>query len=339
MTKLFVKNIGQNMNPNSKRCIYQGFALILGVIIIFGLIYYAGTQRFLEILRHISPMWILAAILIYATSWIFRTYRLKLLTNHAGTKIGMYELFKLYISGYALNILLPAKIGDAATVGYLKLKGIGIGRSAAIIIQTRVLDALSLILLSLPTILIFWGDSAPELVQKTLYVSLVIVAIPIAIVLLDSGRIISKTIDRITRHIDNNAIKLVAEKAKDAYDSYCDIISDKNLLFSTIFLSIIIWSIDALTCYSVSIAIGKRNILLPIIILAVSIGNLGKSIPATPGSIGIYEGMLAATLSVFGVPAEEAIAIAILDHAIKNIFTLAIGIPMTTSMGLEISKK
>jgi len=56
-----------------------------------------------------------------------------------GKNIGIFDLFKLYISGYALNVMLPAKLGDVATVGYLKMKGVHIGRSAAIILQTRIL--------------------------------------------------------------------------------------------------------------------------------------------------------------------------------------------------------
>ena len=43
--------------------------------------------------------------------------------------------------------------------------------------------------------------------------------------------------------------------------------------------------------------------------------------------MGIYEGVLSAVLVSFGVPFESAIVIAVLDHALKKLFNLAVGIP------------
>ncbi|MCK4339944.1 MAG: hypothetical protein KAW87_08170 [Candidatus Cloacimonetes bacterium] len=74
---------------------------------------------------------------------------------------------------------------------------------------------------------------------------------------------------------------------------------------------------------------------LIIIILAVSMGNVGKSAPATPGAIGIYETVLAAVL--FGVSFDLAIVVAILDPAIKNLFTLVISVPATAGIGIDVS--
>ena len=43
----------------------------------------------------------------------------KLLASKAGLQAGTMVLFKLHIAGYALNAVLPAKLGDAATVVFL----------------------------------------------------------------------------------------------------------------------------------------------------------------------------------------------------------------------------
>ena len=69
-----------------------------------------------------------------------------------------------------------------------------------------------------------------------------------------------------------------------------------------------------------------------------SIGNVGKSAPATPGAVGIYESVLAAVLVLFGVSFDLAIVVAILDHAIKNLFTLAIGVPATAGIGVGMAQ-
>jgi len=98
-----------------------------------------------------------------------------------------------------------------------------------------------------------------------------------------------------------------------------------------------IWLFEALTCYTASIAIGAQISIIAVI-FAVSIANVGKSAPATPGAIGIYEGILVAILFLFGISFDVAIVIAILDHAIKNLFILVIGVPAITSIGLKMTQ-
>ena len=68
------------------------------------------------------------------------------------------------------------------------------------------------------------------------------------------------------------------------------------------------------------------TVAFPIIILAVVIGNLVKAIPITPGGIGTYELAVAVVLGIGGVPAASATLIAVIDHLIKNLVTVAGGI-------------
>jgi uncharacterized protein (TIRG00374 family) len=316
---------------------YRIIAFIIGIGILLALIYYAGFERFLDIVLQTSPYWIAAAVIIYAASWIFRTWRLERFTTHAGKNIRIFDLFKLYISGYALNVILPAKLGDAATVGYLKMKGINIGRSAAIILQTRILDVLALILLSIPALILFSEKAAPNWIRTTIFICILFVAVPIGIVILDKNKIFSGLLEKFGNKFSHKFLKLAVEKAKDAYESYHEIVLNKKLLVASILLSLMIWLFDGLTCYTVSIAVGSK-ISIFVVILAVSLANVGKSAPATPGAVGIYESLLSAVLVFFGVPFDIALAIAILDHAIKNIFTLLLGIPATLNIGVSLSK-
>jgi uncharacterized protein (TIRG00374 family) len=62
------------------------------------------------------------------------------------------------------------------------------------------------------------------------------------------------------------------------------------------------------------------------IVLAVVIGNLVKAVPLTPGGIGTYELSLAVTFELAGVDPAVATLIAVIDHLIKNLITLAGGI-------------
>ena len=94
---------------------------------------------------------------------------------------------------------------------------------------------------------------------------------------------------------------------------------------------------ECLTCYGIVIALDVE-ITLSVIILGVSTANIGKSIPSTPGGVGIYEGILSGVLAGFGVSMEVALAVAILDHCMKKMFNLILGIPATIHIGFTLGE-
>ena len=67
--------------------------------------------------------------------------------------------------------------------------------------------------------------------------------------------------------------------------------------------------------------------LIAIGFFAVSVGNLAKVLPLTPGGVGLHEGaftVIVAPLTPVGV--TTALSIAIVDHAVKNIVTILGGV-------------
>jgi len=87
----------------------------------------------------------------------------------------------------------------------------------------------------------------------------------------------------------------------------------------------IIWMMDVLTCYLVSLMFSVQ-IPFMLILLAIVIGNLIKAVPITPGGIGTYEAALAIVFEIGGVASSTAFLIAVVDHLIKNLVTLAGGV-------------
>ncbi len=323
------------MTRKTKPTIYRIIGLVIGIGILLTLVYRAGFERFWDIILQTSPQWIALSVAVYAASWIFRTWRLHGFATHAGKSIKMVDLFALHISGYALNAVLPAKLGDVATVGYLTMREISIGRSAAIVLQTRILDVLALVLLSLPAFVSLLRNGAPSWIMTTVLLCTVIVAVPIGIVALDKGKRFSNVWENLQNRFGHKLPKLALEKTREAYEAYHEIATARKLMVASILLSLVIWVFDGLTCYAVSIAVGAHVPILAVI-LAVSMANIGKIAPATPGSIGIYEGILAAVLVLFGVSFDVAVVIAILDHAVKKLFNLGFGLPATMALGLTI---
>jgi hypothetical protein len=89
--------------------------------------------------------------------------------------------------------------------------------------------------------------------------------------------------------------------------------------------SIVIWLLDIFVCVTV-VMMFQQQIPFAVIVLAIVIGNLVKAIPLTPGGVGTYEISLAITFGLAGVDPAVATLIAVIDHLIKNLVTLAGGI-------------
>jgi hypothetical protein len=70
----------------------------------------------------------------------------------------------------------------------------------------------------------------------------------------------------------------------------------------------------------------EQQIPFAVVVLAIVIGNLVKAVPITPGGIGTYEISLAIIFGLAGVSPAISTLIAVIDHLIKNLVTLAGGI-------------
>ena len=316
------------MSPNARKWAVRLLSASIGIVILALLIHFAGARRLWEVFVRASPAWLAAAFGVYATSWIFRTWRLKLFTS-----LGVLTAFKLRISALAINALSPTKLGDAAMVGYLKLNGIPLGRSLAVVIQIRVLDAMAVGLLSLSALVLFAGGETPAWIIASLIVCMVFAVVPIGLVVLDRGKKLPGALGRLEERRKSKFARLVVQKIKEACSAYYQMVSDRRLLAPTILFSILIWLMDVFCARTVAVALGVKAPLAAVL-LGVMVGNIGKSAPSTPGAIGVYEGIFAAVLALFGVPFEAALAVGMLDHLVKKLFNLALGLPATASIGM-----
>lgn len=308
------------------------FSLAVSVATLFVLLQVAGWERVGKVLRDASIPLLLLALGGYAISWLFRTVRLGILTRRAGkTEMSLRLLFKLHVSGYALNDIFPAKLGDVATIGFLKMNGIQGGRSVAIMFQIRILDVLALVLVSTGTLVVFHEGFFSRWIWIGILISTMVAFFPMLVIWSESLHHLPEKLRVITENHKGKRIGFLFEKMRNIYYAYMDILRDKTLFFSSVFLSIVIWCFEGFTCLSVTMAMGAHPpFFLPF--LAVAMANMGKAVPATPGGVGIYESIIVSIFVLAGFEVDVALAIAIVDHAIKKSFTLVLGLPATAGI-------
>ena len=107
--------------------------------------------------------------------------------------------------------------------------------------------------------------------------------------------------------------------------------ADPGALARVFLASGAVWALDVATAVLVLAALVGGTGLGPVELLAagtlaVSAGNLAKVLPLSQGGIGLYEAAFTGVVvAVTPIPAEPALAAAVLDHALKNATTLAGG--------------
>ncbi len=303
-------------------------ATLLGIVLIGGILYYMDVGEFLKKIKDISPLWVIISSVIVLVSYIFRALRLKVYTP-LSTKI----LFGVVIGGYSLNALLPLKIGDIAMIAMLKKYGMELKRSINVIVHCRILDLLALALITAPLSFLYVNEELSVLPQTT-GIFLVVFGF-LAIVYLFKKGLFTKIIQIVEGKLQVGLFKKVIKKGVEQAEDYGKLITNGNML--ALFYSIMSWVMDGLVAYTIAVGLNEE-ISFGLILIAVTIANISKVIPATPGGIGLYEGTMILFLGYFGVSALTAGTIAIVEHLLKNIITIAVGGSILLKRGLGKTK-
>ena len=308
------------------------FSFLISFIILLFLIFCGDVNRFIKVLSQVSVNSVIIMVIVYALSWIFRTIRLERTVTSLGSKMPFKNLFKLNISGYALNVLLPVKIGDVARMLFLKAEGMEGDKAIASVIYIRLLDIISIIMLATPVLFIMTKESIPN--WTIISVISCILIIVLIFVFLSIGRM-QRLFDIIEAKITLKVTKGLLRVGKEVHWNLRNLLF-KSSVYYDMFYSILIWLSEALTCYVVALGLNAQVSPL-LIIFGVSMANISKIVPATPGGIGIYEGIIVGIFAIGGIEYNKALVIAIIDHLIKNLFIISIGIPAISTTNLKLT--
>jgi len=105
--------------------------------------------------------------------------------------------------------------------------------------------------------------------------------------------------------------------------------------------SLLIWTLDVLTALVVLSAfdVGLSPAVIAVGFFAVSVGNLAKVLPLTPGGVGLYEGaftIIVAAMTPVGT--ATALGVAVVDHAVKNAVTIVGGLGAMAWLNVSLTR-
>jgi len=265
------------------------------------------------ILESLVPSWLIAAVGICILAWFLRGFRYQYIVKRLGTKIGLiFSTACIYVSQTA-NLIIPARLGDFVRMFILKHeKEMPYTNGFTSLIVERVYDILILAVLGLCSLPFLISLIPADYAWFIWLIIFVLIAGIMGIIIL----LLAKWM-----HAENKILKKILEIFAQ-FRQVSATVSSLGILSGT---SLIIWMMDVLTCYLVSLMFSVQ-IPFMLILLAIVIGNLIKAVPITPGGIGTYEAALAIVFEIGGVASSTAFLIAVVDHLIKNLVTLAGGV-------------
>ena len=260
-------------------------------------------------LRNSIPEYLVVGTVICLCAWWLRGWRYHVILKNLSYQVSITASTACIFISQTVNLIVPARLGDFVRVLILKHEyNVTYSEGVSSLVVERVFDIFTVALLG--AIALFFVVNVPAWFYTVIVLPLV-AGVIFFLFLLFMGKFSSKN-----RYI--TIFLTMLHEIKRASLSLKAVV----LLGGS---SIVIWLLDVFVCVAV-VMMFQQQIPFAVIVLAIVIGNLVKAIPLTPGGVGTYEISLAITFGLAGVDPAVATLIAVIDHLIKNLVTLAGGI-------------
>lgn len=286
---------------------YLILTTVVAVAILAFIAYRAGLQNVYQSLLSVNLYYMVASSVLYALSYILRGYRFKYILSKLGYDHSTAFSTAAVSISQTVNVITPVRIGDVARAYVFNRRGVPYSSSIGGIAAERFFDITSVAVIAMVSALII--GSGIRTPAYALLFSILIFTVIFAL----------SRMENIVGKIFKNARKAMGIKES----------------IVVVFLSLLLWFSDIFVCYIIALSFGTSDFVL--VALAVALGNIVKALPITPGGIGTYEAALTAILSS-GYSTGAAFTISLVDHAVKNVSTVVLGILALAALNLSLKE-
>ncbi|EMA33711.1 flippase-like domain-containing protein [Haloarcula japonica] len=350
-----------SVSPRITREVSLGAGTMLVVVALLLMTQYLDPDRVLREMAGAAPEIIALSAVVYAVSWPLRGVRYRDILVSMGYRERWGFLTGAIFISQTGNLVFPARAGDAVRAYVIKARrSIPYPSGFASLAVERVFDLLTITLLAGVVMIGLAATGSAEQLLTALTGGTVggdaassgrtAVAVAAGVGLAAIGAVVAIVA---SARSDRNLVRAVIGRLSS--DSYADYVAgiiegfvgdvqtvaaDGSAFTRVGIGSLLIWTFDVITALIVFEAFGYSLTpsLVAVGFFAVSVGNLAKVLPLTPGGVGLYEGaftVIVASLTPVGVAA--AIGVAIVDHAVKNVVTIIGGIASMAWLNVSLT--
>lgn len=242
-------------------------------------------------------------------------------------------LFAAMNVGYAINTLLPARLGEVVRAYWVRDRArVSMVRSLSTIAVERVIDGVTLVValvLTAPTVAFPRVLLGPALTLGAVFFA---VLIGMGVLAFSSARSEGRLL-RFLRALEYGRFAVVARLALQVFSGLHALRSRRSIAMLALY-TFLIWTANVLLTW---ITLRAFHVQVPFsaAILLTAVLNLGMAVPSSPGYVGVYEYLMVLTLSLYGVARTPALAAAFAYHAIAFVPIAIIGLVFIARSGVE----
>jgi len=327
------------------------YALLVGLVIVFLLIVWAGAGKTLRLISKANPIYLSLAILVFWGCLVAWTERWKLLLEELGINVSRIEVFKAVLMGIFMNNITPgARGGGEPLRGYYiaKKSGKPYGPTFATIAADRVLDLIPIFtMLVISTAYSYHAGNKRLALAIIVLTSFLLLITILAVLVLTSEkktvgiiRRISKLVAQLTgkKGLEEKIISKTRESFKSFVEGFKVLIRQKTLFLKALLLSYLFWCGSVMRTYFVFLSLGEKIELGKIMVVQV-VGTVVGVLSLLPGGTGIVETVTSGAYVLLGISRETAVAAILLDRLIYYWFPTLMGGMITSESVANIRKK
>ena len=305
----------------------RAIGLVLTAVFLWLALRDIHPEELLAELRQVNYLWLLPSALLTLLSYVLRTARWGVILSGAA-RAPFGTLFAVLIMGFATNNLLPGRLGEVLRA-YLLGKKRNVRKTSAIasVFVERVFDGLVLIamlgvvsrLVQLPA----WGREVQLFSALIFLGATVVVAFLVA-----RPKLAAVLVHRLAAPLPARP-RAWANAAAEGFLDGLSVLRSPRVLLGATGLSLAVWLVEGASYYALSrgMDLGLRSGEgVPAMGLTLVMVNLGIMVPSAPGYVGTQEFFGTQALAVFGVPAERALVLVLVSHAIQYLLVTGLGL-------------
>ena len=298
--------------------------IVITLICLVLVLWRIDYREVLAALGQANYVWLIPAALPFAGTIASKVLRWQLLFPGDHRQIRRSKLLSALMISYALNTLLPARLGELARA-YVIGESENLSKSLAFstIVVEKVLDVLTLLLflaLLLPFVALPPWVRQSALVLAPVFLGLFILILGVAYQRKRTLALAHAIVDRVHWL---NAERLLA--SLDSALSGFDVLSSVRTNLILWGWSLAVWVTSGLFMVLVMFAF-HIDAPAAAALMLLCVTSLGMTVPSSPGYIGVYHWLVVSTLSIFGVDRELALSFAFALHALTFVPLTLIGI-------------
>ncbi|MBP2251525.1 uncharacterized membrane protein YbhN (UPF0104 family) [Halarchaeum solikamskense] len=338
--------------------------IVLTLVALGLMLFYLDPSSVLAAMADADPAIVALGAVVYALSWPLRGLRYRDILSELGYREDVWFLTGAVFVSQTGNLVFPMRGGDFIRAYVVKARRrVPYTSGFASLAVERVFDLLTITLLA-GSVLLGLAAFAPEQVaaiagavsgdalgadQRSAETALAVaglvgaLAVAAVVAIVASARMDGGYARRLIEWAsDDGYVELVAGVVESFVADVQTVAADGPAFARVGATSVLVWGIDVVTALCVLLAFGvdlPLSTLLATGFFAVSVGNLAKVLPLSPGGIGLYEGaftLLVVALTPIGAPA--ALAVALVDHAVKNAVTVVGGVVSMLTLNVSLTE-